>query len=64
MTALKNPQPGDILKHEFLEAIGLSQSRLAHAIGVPPNRIHAIVAGARRRDALSSIVDSQLACHL
>jgi addiction module HigA family antidote len=47
MTVLRNPHPGDILKHEFLEATGLSQNRLAHAIGVPPNRIHAIVAGAR-----------------
>ena len=48
MALLKNPHPGDILKHEFLEAAGLSQNRLAHAIGVPPNRIHLIVAGARR----------------
>ena len=47
MAALKNPHPGDILKHEFLETTGLSQNRLAHAIGVPPNRIHSIVAGAR-----------------
>ena len=47
MSALKNPHPGDILKHEFLEVTGLSQNRLAGAIGVPPNRIHAIVAGTR-----------------
>jgi addiction module HigA family antidote len=48
MTALKNPHPGDILKHEFLDVTGLSQNRLAHAIGVPSNRIQSIVAGARR----------------
>ena len=48
MTVLKNPHPGDILKHEFLEVTGLSQNRLAHAIGVPPNRIHLIAAGTRR----------------
>ncbi len=48
MAALKNPHPGEILKHEFLDAAGLSQNRLAHAIGVPPNRVHAIVAGARK----------------
>jgi|SRR5580698_9300633 addiction module HigA family antidote len=48
MTALKNPHPGDILKHEFLDVMGLSQNRLAHAIGVPPNRIHSIALGARR----------------
>ena len=48
MAALKNPHPGDILKYEFLDATGLSQNRLAHAIGVAPNRVHAIVAGTRR----------------
>ena len=26
----------------------MSQNRLAHALGVPPNRIHAIIAGVRR----------------
>ena len=44
---LKNPHPGDILKHEFLEEIGMSQNALADAIGVPRNRIHAIVNGTR-----------------
>jgi addiction module HigA family antidote len=47
MSALRNPHPGEILKEEFLNEIGLSQNRLAHAIGVPPNRIHAIVNGTR-----------------
>lgn len=47
MTLLHNPHPGEILKQEFLDELGLSQNRLAHAIGVPPNRIHAIVKGAR-----------------
>lgn len=45
---IKNPYPGDILKHEFLEEINLSQNGLAKAIGVPANRIHAIVSGERR----------------
>lgn len=45
---IKNPYPGDILKHEFLEEIGLSQNALAKALGVPANRIHAIVSGERR----------------
>jgi len=44
---LKNPTAGDILKHEFLEEIGMSQNALAHAINVPPNRIHAIIKGTR-----------------
>lgn len=44
---LPNPHPGEILKHEFLEVLGLSQNALARAIGVPANRIHAIVRGTR-----------------
>ena len=47
MTLLRNPHPGDILKHEFLNELGMGQNQLAHAIGVPPNRIHAIVKGTR-----------------
>ena len=47
MAQLKNPHPGDILKYEFLDEIGMSQNALAKAIGVPPNRIHAIVKGER-----------------
>ena len=44
---LPNPHPGVILKREFLDEIGLSQNQLARAIGVPTNRIHAIVNGTR-----------------
>ena len=47
MGQLRNPHPGEILKEEFLNEIDLSQNRLAHAIGVPGNRIHAIVNGTR-----------------
>lgn len=47
MTALHNPHPGEILKEEFLTEIGMSQNQLARSIGVPPNRIHAIVNGTR-----------------
>ena len=45
---LNNPKVGEILKEEFLEEIGMSQNALAKAIGVPSNRIHAIVNGTRR----------------
>jgi addiction module HigA family antidote len=44
---LHNPHPGKILKEEFLTEISMSQNQLAHAIQVPPNRIHAIVNGTR-----------------
>jgi addiction module HigA family antidote len=47
MTQLHNPHPGEILKEEFLNEIGMSQNQLTKAIGVPGNRIHAIVNGAR-----------------
>src|ERR1700680_2626982 len=43
MSQLQNPHPGDILRHEFLDEIGMSQNHLAHSIGATPNRIHAIV---------------------
>jgi addiction module HigA family antidote len=47
MAELRNPHPGEILRHEFLDEIGMSQNKLAAAIGVPGNRIHAIVNGSR-----------------
>jgi antitoxin HigA-1 len=47
MARLCNPHPGKILNKEFLSTIGMSQNQLAHSIGVPGNRIHAIVNGTR-----------------
>ena len=44
---LKNPTPGDILLEEFLKPLGMSQTALAKAIGVPPRRINEIVLGKR-----------------
>jgi antitoxin HigA-1 len=37
--------PGEILLTEFLEPMGISQYRIAKAIGVPPRRINEIVHG-------------------
>jgi addiction module HigA family antidote len=39
--------PGEILKEEFLEPMGISQYRLAQDIGVPAMRINRIVHGKR-----------------
>lgn len=39
--------PGEVLLEEFLEPLGLSQHRVAVAIGVPPRRINEIVHGKR-----------------
>ncbi|HEX6866611.1 MAG TPA: HigA family addiction module antitoxin [Caulobacteraceae bacterium] len=44
---LRNPTPGDILLEEFLQPLGMSQTALAKAIGVPPRRINEIVLGKR-----------------
>ena len=40
--------PGEILKEEFLAEYGLSQSQLAKAIGISPNRITEIINNRRR----------------
>ena len=39
--------PGEVLLHDFLDGLGLSQYRLAHDITVPPRRINEIVHGKR-----------------
>jgi addiction module HigA family antidote len=47
MDRLKNVHPGEILIEEFLRPMEISQTRLAHSIGVPPRRINEIVLGKR-----------------
>ena len=39
--------PGEVLRHDFMEPLGLSANALARRIEVPGNRISAIVAGKR-----------------
>jgi antitoxin HigA-1 len=39
--------PGEILRTEFMEPLGLSANALARALHVPPNRISAILGGNR-----------------
>jgi addiction module HigA family antidote len=39
--------PGEILSEDFLEPLGISQYRIAKAIGVPPTRIGEIIHGKR-----------------
>jgi antitoxin HigA-1 len=43
--------PGEILAEEYLAPLGVTQHRLAVAIGVPPRRINEIVHGKRRISA-------------
>ena len=48
MTKLLPPvSPGEILREEFMTPHGLSANRLAAHLGVPPNRISAILKGDR-----------------
>lgn len=44
---IESVTPGELLKEEFLEPLGLSQYRLAKEIGVPAQRIGQIILGKR-----------------
>lgn len=58
MSRLKPVSPGELLKKEFLEPMGISQYRLAKEIDIPAQRISAIVAGNR---AITADTDLRLA---
>jgi antitoxin HigA-1 len=55
---IANPMPGDMLRADFIEPMGLSQNGLARAIGVPPRRINEVVLGKR---AITADTDLRLA---
>ena len=55
---IPNPTPGEMLLLDFIEPMGLSQTSLAKAIGVPPRRINEIVLGKR---AVTADTDLRLA---
>lgn len=46
-TLLDPITPGEILKEDFMEPLGLSINKLSRDISVPPNRISEIVTGKR-----------------
>ena len=52
--------PGEILLHDFMEPLGLSQSALAQAIGVTPIRVNHIVRGQRSITADTAL---RLSCY-
>ncbi len=60
MAKLKNIHPGDILLHEFLEPLEISQNKVARDISVPPRRINEIVLGKR---AITADTALRLACY-
>ena len=47
--------PGEVLREEFLEPMGLSQYRLSKDIGVSPRRINEIVHGKRAISAETAL---------
>lgn len=55
-TGLIEPiHPGEVLMQDFIEGFGITQNRLAVAIGVPPRRINEIVHGKRGISADTAI---------
>jgi len=56
---IKSATPGQILKTEFLDPLGITQYRLAKSIEVPPQRIGAIISDGR---AITADTDLRL-CH-
>lgn len=52
---LPNIHPGEILKEEFLDALGISAYRLAKEINVPETRISEIIHGKRSVTADTAI---------
>ena len=53
---LANVTPGEVLRAEFLEPMGLSARALARDLGVPANRITEIVNGARAITAETAVL--------
>lgn len=48
MDRLKNIHPGEVLKEEFLDELGISAYRLAKDTGIPQTRVSQIINGNRR----------------
>ena len=48
MERLKNIHPGEVLKEEFLNELGISAYRLSKDIGISQTRISEIINGVRR----------------
>jgi len=56
---LPNPHPGEVLLGDFLQPMGINQSELARAIGVPPRHINEIVLGKRAVTAETDLLLSR-----
>jgi len=56
MAVIKPTHPGEILREEFLEPMGISAYRLAKDIGVPANRITSILKEERAISAETALL--------
>lgn len=52
--------PGDILLHEFLESMGLTQMELADRMGVSVQRVNTLINGRRDMTAETAILLSRV----
>ncbi|GAB0119275.1 HigA family addiction module antitoxin [Acidisoma sp. 7E03] len=48
--------PGDVLRHDFMEPLGLSARALARALGVPPNLVTRLLRGETSITARTAIL--------
>lgn len=55
MSKLKNIHPGEVLKEEFLEPLGITAYRLSKDTFIPQTRISEILKGKRRVTADSAL---------
>ena len=55
MARLRNIHPGEVLKEEFLDPMGISGYRLAKDTGIPQTRISSIIHGRRRVTAATAL---------
>ena len=55
MSKLKNIHPGEVLKEEFLEPLGITAYRLSKDTYIPQTRISEILKGKRRVTADSAL---------
>ena len=52
----KPTHPGEILLHEFLKPMGISQLKLAARLGVPVQRINTLINGKRGMTAETAVL--------
>ena len=52
---VRNPHPGDIIRHDFLEPWGMTPYRLAKGLGITPSAAAELVNGKRNVTAVTAL---------